>query len=35
MDTHHHHQEEDNASFTVGLIFIAVLLIIFLIGLLD
>lgn len=35
MDTHHHHKEEDNASFTVGLIFIAVLLIIFLIGLLD
>ena len=35
MDTSHQHQEDDNSSFTVGLIFIAVLMIIFLIGLIN
>ena len=35
MDTDHHHEEDHRASFTVGIIFIAVLMIITLIGLLN
>ena len=35
MDTDHHHEEDHSASFTVGIIFIAVLMIITLIGLMN
>jgi hypothetical protein len=35
MHTDHHHEEDHSASFTVGIIFIAVLMIIALIGLLN
>jgi hypothetical protein len=35
MHTDHHHEEDHGASFTVGIIFIAVLMIIALIGLLN
>jgi len=35
MDTDRHHEEDHSASFTVGLIFIAVLIIIALIGLMN
>ena len=35
MDADHHHQEDHSASFIVGIIFIAVLLIITLIGLMN
>lgn len=34
MDNHHHHEEE-GVSFTVGLFFIAVMMIIFLIGIMN
>jgi hypothetical protein len=34
MDNHHHH-EEDGVSFTVGIFFIVVLLILFMIGLMN
>ncbi len=35
METDHHHEEDHSASFTVGIIFIAVLMIITLIGLMN
>jgi hypothetical protein len=35
MDTDHHHEEDHSAGFTVGIIFIAVLIIIALLGLLN
>jgi hypothetical protein len=35
MDTDHHHEKDHSASFTVGIIFIAVLMIIALIGLMN
>ena len=35
MHTDHNHEEDHNASFTVGIIFIVVLIIIALIGLMN
>ena len=35
MHTDHHHEEDHRASFTVGIIFIVVLMIIALIGLVN